>query len=161
MYSSFENHPSKPIGFVYSPLWKITVFGGRLFRGGRLFWQIRYTSTQKKDCGISQFSMIWKEREKKIIVFGVSECWIWIIFHSQFWVCRKKLLVAGPFTHGRIIHSFFHCRFYYYYSVLVYSDLSFFNRFIISKFYSSKIGAFFDFSEFLRSLINCFLMCYY
>ena len=36
-----ENHPSKAIGFVYSPLWKITVFGGRLFRSGRLFWQIR------------------------------------------------------------------------------------------------------------------------
>ena len=27
-----KNHPSKPIGFVYSPLWKITVFAGRLFR---------------------------------------------------------------------------------------------------------------------------------
>ena len=38
-----KNHPPKPIGFVYSPLWKIIVFGGRLFRGGRLFWQIRYT----------------------------------------------------------------------------------------------------------------------
>ena len=31
-----KNHPSKAIGFVYSPLWKITVFSGRLFRGGRL-----------------------------------------------------------------------------------------------------------------------------
>ena len=31
-----KNHPSQPIGFVYSPLWKITVFGGRLVR------QIRY-----------------------------------------------------------------------------------------------------------------------
>ena len=37
-----KNHPSIPIGFMYSPLWKITVFSGRLFRGGRLFWQIRY-----------------------------------------------------------------------------------------------------------------------
>ena len=38
-----KNLPSKPIGFVYSPLWKINVFSGRLFRGGRLFRQIRYT----------------------------------------------------------------------------------------------------------------------
>ena len=37
-----KNHPSKPIGFMYSPLWKITVFDGRLFRGGCLFRQIRY-----------------------------------------------------------------------------------------------------------------------
>ena len=53
-----KNHPSKPIGFVYSPLCKIThqnpsvlctpplkkslFFDGRLFRDGRLFWQIRY-----------------------------------------------------------------------------------------------------------------------
>ena len=60
MYSPpLKNHPSKPIGFVYSPLWKIihqnpsvsctpplwkiTFFGGRLSRGGRLFRQIRYT----------------------------------------------------------------------------------------------------------------------
>ena len=27
-----KTHPSNPIGFVYSPLWKITVFGGRLSR---------------------------------------------------------------------------------------------------------------------------------
>ena len=32
----FQN-PSKLIGFVYSPLWKITVFGGRLFRVGAYF----------------------------------------------------------------------------------------------------------------------------
>ena len=30
-----KNHQSKVIGFVYSPLWKIPVFGGRFF------WQIR------------------------------------------------------------------------------------------------------------------------
>ena len=36
-----KNHPSRPVGFMYSPLWKITVSSGRLFRGGRLFWQIR------------------------------------------------------------------------------------------------------------------------
>ena len=30
-------HPSKDIGFVYSPLWKITVFGGRLFRVSAYF----------------------------------------------------------------------------------------------------------------------------
>ena len=35
----------KAIGFVYSPLWKITVFGGRLFRGGRLLRQIRWLRT--------------------------------------------------------------------------------------------------------------------
>ena len=39
-----KNHPSKAIGSVYSPLWKITVFGERLFRGGRLFRQIWYTA---------------------------------------------------------------------------------------------------------------------
>ena len=44
-----KNHPSKPIGFEYSPLWKITVFGGRLFRDGRLFRQIRYE--KMKSCG--------------------------------------------------------------------------------------------------------------
>ena len=32
----FEKSPSKPIGFVYFPLWKITVFGGRLFRQTRI-----------------------------------------------------------------------------------------------------------------------------
>ena len=32
-----KNHPSTPIGFVYSPLWKITVFGGRLVRVGAYF----------------------------------------------------------------------------------------------------------------------------
>ena len=30
-----KTHPSKSISFKYSPLWKITVFGGRLF------WQVR------------------------------------------------------------------------------------------------------------------------
>ena len=39
----FEKSPIKSLRFVYSPLWKITVFGGRLFRGGRLFGQIRWT----------------------------------------------------------------------------------------------------------------------
>ena len=38
-----SENPSKPIGFVYSPLWKIAVFGGRLFRNGRLFRQTRYS----------------------------------------------------------------------------------------------------------------------
>ena len=42
-----KNHPSKAIGFVYSPLWKITVFGGRLFQGGRLFRQIRYVINKR------------------------------------------------------------------------------------------------------------------
>ena len=43
-----KNYPSKLIGFMYSPLWKITVFGGRLIRGGRLlrpnwiFWIFLY-----------------------------------------------------------------------------------------------------------------------
>ena len=37
----FQN-PPKLFGFVYSPLWKITGFGGRLFRSGGLFQQIRY-----------------------------------------------------------------------------------------------------------------------
>ena len=32
-----KNHPSKTVGFVYSPLWKITVFGGPLFRMGPYF----------------------------------------------------------------------------------------------------------------------------
>ena len=39
-----KNHPSKAIGFVYSPLWKNTAFGGRLFRGGRLFYGTLNTS---------------------------------------------------------------------------------------------------------------------
>ena len=33
----FENHPLKAIGFVYSPLWKMTIFGRRLFRVGAYF----------------------------------------------------------------------------------------------------------------------------
>ena len=33
---TFQNRP-KAIGFVYSPLWKITVFDGRLFRVGICF----------------------------------------------------------------------------------------------------------------------------
>ena len=44
----FEKSPIKSHRFVYSPLWKITVFGGRLFRSGRLFRQIRYTTINNK-----------------------------------------------------------------------------------------------------------------
>ena len=45
----WKNHSWKAIGLMYSPLWKITVFGGRLFR------QIRYTS--------SKFVIAWPTRE--------------------------------------------------------------------------------------------------
>ena len=38
---SLKNHPSKAIGFVYSPLWKIPVFGRRLFG------EIRYSTLLK------------------------------------------------------------------------------------------------------------------
>ena len=49
MYSPlWEITHQKPFGFVYSPLWKIAVFDGCLFRGGRLFRQIRYHEIYKR-----------------------------------------------------------------------------------------------------------------
>ena len=52
-----KNHPSKAIGFVYSPLWKIPVYDGRLFR------QIRYWSHS-----MSFYSPIWSKRWSMVVL---------------------------------------------------------------------------------------------
>ena len=65
-----KNHPSKPIGFVYSPLWKISVFGGRLFQ------QIRYAlSGNRVDGQVVPTAESTFARNYPIAIPNYLECW--------------------------------------------------------------------------------------
>ena len=65
-----KNHPSWPIGFVYSPLWKMTVFGGCLFRGGRLLRQIRYIDLNRTEAACIAFIVIWFKKDHRRLFFA-------------------------------------------------------------------------------------------
>ena len=92
-----KNHPSQPIGFMYSPLWKITVFGGRLFRNGRLFRQIRLMSIKSTvdECVCSGIS----SRQCRHTSGASLRCHCVVgrkrqnIFAPFSWKCSKTLLM--------------------------------------------------------------------